>query len=175
MTQHYKLKSMRRIQIAACAAILGIAAEMPASAQTTPPASAPPAGGPPSPAKQAIDARKAIFTLIGSNFRPLGEVLQGRATYDAAETQKRAARLQFLAGLLDEAFPDISSTGDTRAKPEIWSNRADFDKKLKDFDSHIAALVQLAGRGQAGADDFKAVAGAVGQDCKSCHENYRTK
>jgi cytochrome c556 len=165
-----KRNTGRHIQLIGGALLLGLAGGVTAMAQT-----AAPAGGPPTPAKQAIDYRKAVFTLIGGNFRPLGEVLQGKSPYDAAEAQKRAARLQFLAGLLDEAFPDISSSGDTRAKPEIWSNRADFNSKLKDFQDHIAVLTQVASREGSTADQFKAAAGAVGQDCKGCHESYRTK
>ena len=172
MTETPKPKNARRLKAVACALILAAGGGS-AIAQTATPAA--PAGGPPTPAKQAIDARKAVFTLIGSNFRPLGEVLQGKSVYDADEARKRAVRLQFLAGLLDESFPDISSSGDTRAKAEIWSNRADFDKKLKEFQDHTAALVQVASRDKSGADDFKAAAGAVGQDCKGCHESYRTK
>lgn len=174
MKPQQQRSTRRRLQLACGALILGFCGSLTAAAQTAPPA-APPAGGPPTPAKQAIDYRKAVFTLIGGNFRPLGEVLQGKSPYDAAEAQKRAARLQFLAGLLDESFPDISSTGDTRAKPEIWTNRADFNSRLKDFQDHIAVLTQVASREQGTADQFKAAAGAVGQDCKSCHDNYRTK
>jgi cytochrome c556 len=150
------------------AAVL-LAAALAVTAQADAPAA------PPTPAKQAIDARKAVFTLIGSNFRPVGEVLQGKTAYDAEDARKRATRLQFLAGLLDDAFPDISSSGDTRARPEIWSNRAEFDQKLKEFQAHSATLLQVASRDKSSADDFKAAAGAVGQDCKGCHESYRTK
>ncbi len=138
-------------------------------------AQAPPAAGPVSPAKQAIDVRKAIFTLINSNFKPVGNVLQGKAEYDAADLSKRARRVVFLADLLNEAFPDISSAADTRAKPEIWKNRADFDKKLKDFQDHAAALAQVLAKEKTGSDTFKAAAVAVGQDCKGCHESYKTK
>lgn len=174
MNPQQKRNARRHLRLVCGALILGLGGSLTAAAQTVAPA-APPAGGPPTPAKQAIDYRKAVFTLIGGNFRPLGEVLQGKSPYDAAEAQKRAARLQFLAGLLDESFPDVSSTGDTRAKPEIWSNRADFNSKLKDFQDHIAVLTQVASRADSTADQFKAAAGAVGQDCKGCHETYRTK
>ncbi len=141
----------------------------------TPPAAAAAAG--PSPARQAVDTRKAIYTLIGANFRPVGAVLQGKADYDQAEIQKRATRVAFLAGLLNEAFPDISNVGepDSKAKAEIWSNRADFDKHIKDFQDHVATLVQVSAKEKTGGDAFKTAAGAVAQDCKSCHDNYRVK
>jgi cytochrome c556 len=149
-------------------ATLGVSA----NAQTPPPAA--PA---PSPAKQAIDARKAIYTLIGANFRPVGAVLQGKAEYDSAEIQKRATRVAFLAGLLNEAYPDISNVGepDTKAKADIWTNRADFDKRLKDFQDHVATLVAVSSKEKTAGDAFKTAAGAVAQDCKGCHDNFRAK
>jgi cytochrome c556 len=143
------------------------------AAAQTPPAA--PAAAPPSPASQAIAVRKAIYTLIGANFRPIGDALKGTATYDSAELVKRATRVAYFAGLAQEAFPDVSSSGDTKAKPEIWTNRTDFDKKLKDFQTHAQALVQVVANEAPSSDAFKAAAGALGQDCKGCHDNYRAK
>ncbi len=164
-----KLTSARWIAVAGSTLMLSAIFTWSAKAQQTSPPAAP------SPAAQAINVRKAIFTLIGSNFRPVGDVLQGRAAYESVDVPKSAGRVAFLAGLLNEAFPDNSASGDTRARPEIWSNRADFDKRVKDFQDHSAALVQIAAREKSGSDAFKAAAAAVGQDCKGCHENYKVK
>lgn len=138
-------------------------------------AQTPPAG--PSPARQAIEVRKATYTLIAANFRPIGAVLQGKAEYDSAEIQKRATRVAFLAGLLNEAYPDVSNVGepDTKAKAEIWSNRAEFDKRLKDFQEHLATLVAVSAKEKTAGDAFKTAAGAAAQDCKGCHDNFRAK
>lgn len=124
-------------------------------------------------AKQAIDNRKAIFTLIGSNFRPIGEILRG-TPYELVDVNKFASRVAFLSGLLPEAFADNSRTGDTRAAPEVWSNRADFNKRLKNFGDHAVALSQLV-QGGGDLDAFKSAARTVAQDCKGCHDTYRTK
>lgn len=157
---------------ARAALVFGVGLALSAAAQTPPAA---PAATPPSPASQAIAVRKAIYTLIGANFRPIGDALKGTATYDSAELVKRATRVAYFAGLVQEAFPDVSSNGDTKAKPEIWTNRTDFDKKLRDFQTHAQALVQVAANEAPSSDAFKAAAGAVGQDCKGCHDNYRAK
>jgi cytochrome c556 len=152
------------------AAFLSIATALAAHAQTAPAGAAPG----PSPARQAVDARRAAFTLIGGNFRPLGAILKGAAPADAAEVNKRATRLAFLASLLDENFPDVSNLGqpDSKAKAEIWSDRAEFDKKLKGFQADAAALVQVSAE-KGSADAIKAAITAVGQDCKACHDKYR--
>jgi cytochrome c556 len=130
-----------------------------------------------SPSKQAIEARKAAFLLIGQNFKPLGDVLQGKTPYDQAQVRKRAERVAFLANLLPETFPDVSNVGEpgTRTKSDAWTNRADFDKKLKEFSEHTTALAQIAARESSASDAFKAAATVVAQDCKSCHDSYRVK
>ena len=158
-----------RIKMTAAALVVSCGFSVPANAQM---AGAPPA---PSPAMQAVEARKAIYTLIGSNFKPVGDVLRGRAQYDPAEVQKRATRIAFLAELASEAFPDASNSGlpATRAKADIWKNRAEFDRRLKDFQEHARALAQVAAGEKSATDAFKAAAVAVAQDCKGCHDSFR--
>ena len=84
------------------------------------------------------------------------EILRGTATYESVDVDKYAARVSFLAGLLADAFPDSSQTGDTEAKPEVWSNRADFNRRLNEFTQHAAALSQLAKQHGGNADAFRA-------------------
>ena len=130
---------------------------------------------PPNLARQAIENRQAVFTLIGNNFRPIAEILRGNSTYESVDVSKYSARVAFLTGLLPEAFPDVSKSGDTQAKPEIWSSRPDFDKRVKDFSDHAAALSHVVAQGGGNSDAFKAAAKAVAQDCKGCHDNFRSK
>lgn len=160
-------RSLRRLVPSACALCLAVSS-FPLIA-----ADAAPAAGPT--AKQVIEVRRALFTLIGSNFRPAGDTLQGKLPYDAAELQRRIARVAFLAPQLSEVFPEHSATGDTKAKPEIWSNRVDFDSRLKDFQSHVLALAEVTDKQPGNVDAFKAAAAAVGKDCKACHDDYKSK
>lgn len=128
-------------------------------------------------AKQAIAVRKAAFTLIANNFKPIGEVLQGKATYNQAEIAKRAERVAFLSLLLDGTFPDASNLGtpETKSKPEIWKDKADFDKQIKEFQDNAAALAQIAAKESTASDAFKAAAKAVAEGCKGCHDAYKVK
>ena len=126
-------------------------------------------------AQHAIENRKAVFTLIGNNFRPVGDILRGASSSESVEVDKYAARVAFLTGLLPEAFPEVSSRGDTRALGEVWSNRADFDQRLKDFTQHAADLARIASQHGGNSEAFKNAARAVAQDCKGCHDSYRAK
>ncbi len=128
-------------------------------------------------AKQAIAVRKAAFVLIANNFKPIGDALQGKATYNQAEIVKRAERVAFLSLLLDGAFPDASNLGEpaTKSKAAIWTKKADFDKKMKEFQDNAAALAEIAAKESTASADFKAAAKAVAEGCKGCHDAYKAK
>ena len=127
--------------------------------------------------RQAIEVRKAAFALIGNSFKPIGDTLQGKIPYNQAEVQKRAARIALLADWVGEAFPDASNTGlpDTKAKPEVWSDRATFDKQLNEFREHAATLARVSAIETSASDAFKAAAAAVAKDCKGCHDAFKLK
>jgi cytochrome c556 len=136
-----------------------------------------PAPTPLSQARQIVETRRAIFTLIGANFRPLGAVLKGEKPYDGADAEKRLTRIVFLSALLDEAFPDSSNIGlpDTKTKAEAWSDRDDFTKKLKEFQSNAAALQKVNSAEKSDTDAFKTALKNVAQGCKGCHDTYKEK
>jgi cytochrome c556 len=146
-----------------------------ANAQSAPPAPAGASG--PSPTKQAVENRRAAYTLIGNSFRYFGAVAKGAAAYDEAEATKRAARIALLSAVPAENFPEGSNVGEpeSKAKADIWSNRADFDKKLKDFQAHAAELVEVNAKEKGATETLKAAVAALGQDCKGCHDSYKAK
>ncbi len=139
------------------------------------PAADKPAG--PNPAKQAVNVRKAAFTLIGNSFKPIGDAAQGKAEYNQADIQKRANRILVVSEFLDSSFPEASNLGepDTKAKAEVWTNKADFDKKLKEFQEHAATLAKVSATEKSASDAFKEAFGAVAKDCKGCHESFKAK
>ncbi|HMK89563.1 MAG TPA: cytochrome c [Methylocystis sp.] len=168
----------RATRIAAIAALsLAIAAQ--ASAQNAQAPAAPAGGGAPqpSPTKIALENRKAAYTLIGNTFRWFGGVARGNVPYNEAEAAKRASRILFLAALPSENFPEGSNFGEpeSKAKADVWSNRADFDKKLREFQEHAAALVEVNAKEKGATEAFKAAVATLGQDCKGCHDTYRAK
>jgi cytochrome c556 len=146
-----------------------------AYAQNATPAEAPRNG--PSPSKQAVESRKAAFTLIANSFRYFGAVAKGAAPYDDAQAAKRAARIALLASIPSEAFPDGSNVGEpeSKAKADIWSNRAAFDKKLKEFEEHATSLQAVVAKEKGATEAFKTAVAALGQDCKGCHDDFKLK
>ena len=147
------------------------------AADAAAPAEKPAVAPGPNPGKQAIAVRKAAFVLIANSFKPIGDTSQGKVEYNQAEIQKRANRLAVVSEFLETSFPEASNLGepDTKASPDIWTKKADFEKQLKDFQAHAATLVKVAATEKTSSDAFKEAASAIGKDCKGCHDNYKVK
>jgi cytochrome c556 len=129
---------------------------------------------PPSKGEQALTYRKAVYQVIVWNFGRMSAVAQGKAPYDALEFSRRADRVAALTPLLTEAYPPESQgVANSKLKPEMWSNRADFDSKLKDLIDRSAALASVAKGGD--FEKSKAAFFDTANACKACHEKYRAE
>jgi cytochrome c556 len=130
------------------------------------------ADGPPSKAEQALTYRKALYQAMVWNVRPMGAMAQDKIPFNAAEFALRAGRVAQLTPMLAEAYPPESQgVANSKLKPEMWANRADFDAKLKDLVDRSAALALVA----KGADPAKTRAAffSMSDACKACHEKYK--
>jgi cytochrome c556 len=133
------------------------------------------ADGPPaSKGEAAVHYRKSVYEVLAWNFAPMGAMAQGKAPYNAAEFTRRADRVAALAPLLTEAFPPESqAVKKTDLKADAWSNRADFDAKLKDLIDRSAALATVAKGGD--FEKSKAAFFDTANTCKACHDKYKVK
>jgi cytochrome c556 len=129
----------------------------------------------PTPAERAIEYRQALFKVVAGNFAPLAQSAQGKIELSAPVARQYAARLAAIADFTREAFPEISREGRTRAKPAIWNERPEFEKRLDDLNTQARALAAVSARADAKPEEFKAAVGAVGNACKNCHDQYREK
>lgn len=118
--------------------------------------------------------RQSWFALVAANFGPMAAMVKGEMPWDERQMAGYADQLAALTTLdVMRGFPDGSDKGTTRAKPEIWENKPDFEKKLGDLRSAVDELQQAAN-----GDDRKAIAmqvGATGKACKTCHDDYKSK
>ena len=127
-----------------------------------------------SPEEQAHAARRAHMQLYAHNLGPLGAMARGDAEYDPALAALHARNLTNLA-LMDHASYWVEGTAagvleNSRALPEIWANREDFDQKQVDLAEAADNLVQAAPEGHAA---FVEAFRALGQSCGACHDAYR--
>lgn len=118
--------------------------------------------------------RQSWFTLLAMNFGPMGSMVKGEMPWNDEQLKGFAADLEAVTQLnLMRGFPDGSDKGTTRAKPDIWKNKADFEAKFADLQKAAAKLNAVAQTG-----DRKAISeqvGATGKTCKACHDDYKAK
>ena len=121
--------------------------------------------------EDAIEYRQSVYTLIKWNFAPIGAMVKGQVPYDGAAVARHAAFLETLSKMPLEGFTLGSAVGDTKAKPDIWKNRQEFEKLMSDFQEQIIKLNQAAHSGDRAA--VKEQFGATAKSCKNCHDKFR--
>lgn len=131
------------------------------------------AQGQPTKGEQALKYRKAVYQAIAWNFGPMGAMAQGKTPFDAEEYAMRSSRVAALAPMLSESYsPETQGVSGSRLKAGMWTNRADFDAKMKTLVDRSAALAAIA----KGGDEAKTKAAFfdVANACKACHDEYRS-
>jgi len=116
-----------------------------------------------------LAARKANFKMAADAMKAVKGVADAGGPTAAAVPE--AEKIVQMARANPGHFPAGSGAGDTKAKPEIWTAKADFDAKFKDLETASLKLVDVAKAGDAKA--LGAQFGAVGGTCKACHDTYR--
>ncbi|NKB49476.1 MAG: hypothetical protein GKS02_08940 [Alphaproteobacteria bacterium] len=113
--------------------------------------------------------RSGAMKSMGGNMKKLGAAVAGG---DNAAAAAAAAAVNEVASKIPSLFPEGSGTGETRAKPEIWQDFADFRSKANALEAASAKVVADASGGSLGSDP-KAVVGSIGATCGACHKAYR--
>lgn len=148
---------MKRLSLAALA-VAGIVTALPAAAQFAKP-------------EDAVKYRKAALTVMAAHFGRIGAMVQGRVPFDAAAAQANAEIATMMSKLPFTAFGPGTDVGDTRAKPNVWTDNAKFVAAATKMQDEMAKLNAAAKTGN--LDQIKAAFGPVGQACKACHDDFR--
>lgn len=142
------------------AAVIGLTTALPAAAQFKN-------------AEAAIKYRQSVMQVQNHHLGRIFAMVNGRMPFDAKVAAEDAALLDTIDKLPFVAFIDGSDKGETNAKSEIWKQRAKFDAAALKMQEDVAKLNAAAKTGS--LDAIKAAAGAVGQSCKACHDDYQAK
>jgi cytochrome c556 len=121
---------------------------------------------------QIIAERRAGYKHMGENFKAMKDAIDAGAP--VVPLASKAAEIVDWARRIPTMFPPGTETGGgTHAKPAIWSNRADFDKRAEALEDAARKLEQAAQSGDKEA--FAAQWKATAKVCGGCHETYRYK
>ena len=119
-------------------------------------------------AADAFHDRHMAMEAVGDAMKPLAAIAKKQAPFDAAVVKANATTIADNLKKASTLFPAGSGGGDSLAKPEIWSDPAGFEKRMKD--AHAAAVALQAVSDEAA---YGPALGALGGNCKSCHDKYR--
>ncbi len=122
-----------------------------------------------------VKQRQSAMALIGKYWGPIAGMASGKVSpYNADVISRNATYLENLAQMPWDGFHD--STKDeknTKALPEIWSQKAKFDELAQRLQTETAKLGEVARKkDEAGVKQQYA---AVGKVCGACHESFRAK
>jgi cytochrome c556 len=120
-----------------------------------------------------LKLRKAAYTMMGYSFGSLASMAEGKRPYSKDDAIRYADLLVQVSTVPRLFFGEGTDKGETRAKPEIWTNRKDFDSKMDNMVNEVAKLPQVARNGDVEA--LKAAVKKVDDTCDSCHTDYRVK
>lgn len=119
--------------------------------------------------------RQSYFAMMAANFSPMVAMVKGEIPWQEMQMAAYADQLAALTTLdVMRGFADGSDKGTTRAKPEIWENKPDFEAKMDELKKAVNALQVVANQGT----DRKAIAAQVantGKACKACHDDYKSE
>lgn len=150
----------KRWMFAAAAAAAG-AAWFAAEAQTPKP-------------EDQLKLRKAAYSLMNYSFGNVSAMAEGKRPFNKEEATRNAELLATLATVPKGFFGEgTDKVGETRAKPEIWTNRADFDAKMEKMVTEAGKLAQATRSGDMAA--IRKAVHDVDSACSACHDDYRVK
>lgn len=114
-----------------------------------------------------VKARQDTMAAISMNTKVLGDMAGGKTAFDAAAAAAAKTALAAAAAEIPARFQPQETDPVTEAKPEIWTNWADFVAKAEALATAAEAL------DAATLDGVKAGMAGVGGACKACHSVYR--
>lgn len=121
-------------------------------------------------ADDSIKARQQLMKDQGAAMKAIGDKLKAGDTNIAANAQTLKETSQRIPSLFPEGSlnPKVS-----RAKPEIWQKRADFEGNAKRLNDKAGQLEAMA-KGGANAQALGAAVGDIGRTtCTTCHDAFR--
>ncbi len=158
MGEAMKSQAVRRVGLALAAAVMAGAA---AAAALT--------------GAEAAKDRQTHMKELGKSMKTIVDQLKSGAP-DVGTIKLAAATIDKDAKALPTWFPDGSGPSSgvkMKALPVVWTDKAGFAAKAKDFQLAAAKFDAAAQTGQ--PSTFVPALKEVGGACKACHEKYRTK
>ncbi|HUE46081.1 MAG TPA: cytochrome c [Aestuariivirgaceae bacterium] len=119
-------------------------------------------------AADVIEERQDVMKSNGDAMKALSAIAKNEAPFDAAVVQESGETIAAGLTKAKDLFPEGSGEGDTRAKPEIWQDKADFNRHREETITAAQALAAVTEQA-----NFMPALANLGNGCKGCHDKYQ--
>jgi cytochrome c556 len=124
------------------------------------------------PVEKAVDYRQGLMNVYAYNVTSMGDMVKGKAEFEAAAFARYAKDLAAAAGLdVLGGFPEESVNEDSDASEAIWLDWDQFRERLEALREQSAKLAEVAAGGDEAA--MKEQFGATAKTCKGCHDDFK--
>jgi cytochrome c556 len=129
--------------------------------------------------EQLVKARQAGYSFMAWNMGTIkAQVVDNAVPFNKDQV---VAAANVIAAIANSGMGALYATGtekatgfhETKAKPEIFTNKEGVKKVAITFNKEANELAKVAAGGDAAA--IKAQYGKVGEACKSCHDKFKVK
>ena len=124
--------------------------------------------------EDAIKYRQSALFVMAQHFGRVGAMANGRVPFDAKVAAENAEIVADMSKLPWAGFvPGTDKGGNTKAKPEIWTEQAKFKEGHEKLVAETAKLAAAAKTGN--LDTLKTAFTSTAGTCKACHDAYRNQ
>ena len=120
---------------------------------------------------RAVKYRQGIMYAMNVHFGVLSRMAKGDIPYNKDTAVRSAMFISDLAKMPWDGFAPVSYDGPrTKAKPEIWKDKATFDKLAEAMQAELPQLIAAAQSGDVAK--LKPALSAVDDACSKCHDKF---
>jgi cytochrome c556 len=121
--------------------------------------------------EDAVKYRQSAFSVMGAHFGRVGAMATGKVPFDAKAVQDNMAIVETVSKLPWAGFAPNTENLKSKAKPEVWMDKAKFDQGSEKMMAAVAKLNAEAKTGN--LDAVKKAFADAGATCKACHDNFK--
>jgi len=121
--------------------------------------------------QDAVKYRQSAFSVMGTHFGRVGAMATGKVPFDAKAVQDNMAIVETMSKLPWAGFTPNTEDIKSKAKPEVWMEKAKFDQGSEKMMAAVAKLNAEAKTGN--LDAIKKAFADAGATCKACHDSYK--